>query len=179
LATTDQPYVFTDDDPLNAEDPLGMEALKSVVLQEDAAAKKCKDDPEANGCRGINVLGDVTKAADVVATAVAHHVGDIATVAAIVVCIGSAGVGCAIATGVAFGLRVVQRSEEGVPINSSSNYIDALVTLASGGLLGGTSALGESAVSDSPALTFLLRIHASLPDILGWTVGQATHSDIP
>jgi RHS repeat-associated protein len=63
VAQTDQPYVFTNDDPLNLEDPLGMEALKSVVLQEDAAAKRCKDNPKASGCQGLDIGKDLLKAA--------------------------------------------------------------------------------------------------------------------
>jgi hypothetical protein len=63
VAQTDQPYVFTNDDPLNFEDPLGMEALKSVVLQEDAAAKRCKDNPKASGCQGLDIGKDLLKAA--------------------------------------------------------------------------------------------------------------------
>lgn len=170
VATTDQPYVFANDDPLNAEDPLGLLGFDPCTIGKNCASQDKK--AEAS-------LTAATKDLKAAVTVVAKHVGDIATVTAIGVCIGTAGVGCAVASGIALGLRVVQRSEEGVPVFSSSNYIDTGVTLASGGLLGGTSFLGEGAVTDSPVLTYLIRIHTALPDIIGWTAGQITRSDIP
>jgi hypothetical protein len=41
VATTNEPYVFTNDDPLNAEDPLGLGAFKPLTLspQEQTAVR--------------------------------------------------------------------------------------------------------------------------------------------
>jgi hypothetical protein len=168
VAQTDQPYVFTNDNPLNATDPLGMEALKSVVIQEDAVAKRCKDNPKANGCRGIDVVGDVLK-----------HAGDIATVVAVGVCIASTVGVCAVAAGAALALRVTQRHEDGTPILSASNGIDALTTAATFGLLSIPAGLGAKALEDSPLLLKAFKLYTALPDIYGWGIGHAARRDIP
>jgi hypothetical protein len=44
VATTNEPYVFTNDDPLNAEDPLGLGAFKPLTLspQEQTAVRNKK-----------------------------------------------------------------------------------------------------------------------------------------
>jgi RHS repeat-associated protein len=77
VATTDQPYVFTNDDPLNAEDPLGLEANKAIINYNAAVAKKCDGHPNADGCRGINVGGDILKTANAVPSALANTLGAI------------------------------------------------------------------------------------------------------
>jgi len=59
-----------------------MEALKSVLLQNEAAAKRCKDHPKDNGCRGINVLKDVTKIGSAVVKTVVKGVVKVAKVTA-------------------------------------------------------------------------------------------------
>ena len=168
VATTNQPYLFTNDDPQNAEDPLGLLSYDPCPSGNKSCLKKARADAM-----------DATNALVAAVNVVRSHVGDIATVVAIGVCIGTIGTGCAIATALAYGARVIQRSEEGVPIISAANLIDAGITAASGGLLAGPSALGGAALEDSPTLTYLLRVHTALPDILGWGAGQATNSDIP
>ena len=135
VASTNQPYVFTNDDPLNFEDPLGMEALKSVVLQEDAAAKRCKDNPKANGCRGIDVVGDIVK----VGKSVLNNsvVRGIATgVAITIVCAGTEGIGCALIAGgvTGGGLGLLNHS-----VNKTSGDWQGAVAI--GGLQGMTNAL--------------------------------------
>jgi RHS repeat-associated protein len=80
VTTTDQPYVFTNDDPLNTTDPLGMEALKSVVLKEDAAAKRCKEHPEASGCRGIDVTAVTKKVVKAAVSTVAQPIKSLAPI---------------------------------------------------------------------------------------------------
>jgi RHS repeat-associated protein len=175
VATTDQPYLFTNDDPLNAEDPLGLQGSAGVQAEteyDESVAKKCDGHPDANGCRGINVVSDVAKA-------VTTHIGDIVTGIAIGTCIAASAGICAGVTVAAFAARVTQRAEEGVPINSSSTYLDAGITLASFGLVQVPSAIGEGAVQDSQSFLIGLRIHSALPDILGWLTGVLTGKNVP
>jgi hypothetical protein len=166
VQTTDEPYVFTNDDPLNVEDPLGLSGYVGVPTR---CTKNC----------GGDVVKAVVSTAAKTAEAIVKHPGDVVTVIAIATCIaGSAGL-CAGLTVVALGARVAQRSEEGVPLNSPSNYLDASITAASFGLLSGPVNIGMGAVEDSPGASLVLRIHASLPDVFGWTTGEITHRDIP
>lgn len=75
---------------------------------------------------------------------------------------------------------MVQASrEEGIAPTSSSNLIDITVTLASGGLLGLPAILGEGAVADSRVLTYIVRVHKAIPDIVGWLAGLATSGRAP
>jgi RHS repeat-associated protein len=64
VATTDQPYVFTNDDPLNAEDPLG-ELPAPVIVNESKkeVVKKSSTyiDDEINAIGMTGVLADVAK----------------------------------------------------------------------------------------------------------------------
>ena len=58
VATTDQPYVFTNDDPLNAEDPLGLQGSAGVEAEtkyREQVADKCDGHPERSGCRGLDI----------------------------------------------------------------------------------------------------------------------------
>ena len=167
VAETDQPYVFTNDDPLNASDPLGLNCgVFSIVC---AAADT------------------VTHSADKVRHAVAatadwtvKHPGDVFTAIAIATCItATAGLTCGVVSVVAIAARVTQRRMEGVPVLSSTNYLDAFITAASFGLLAVPSALGAGAAGDSSIARIVIRVHTALPDILGWFTGVTTHKRFP
>jgi hypothetical protein len=162
---TSQPYVFTNDNPLNEEDPLGLAGV-GVFLQKQLCGKK--------GCTSgslLDVLGEAGSFA-------LKHVGDIATVGAIGVCIAYSFGACAFVSAAALGARVTQRYEEGVPIRSSSNALDALITSASLGLLGGPASIGLKAFAGSGG-SIVFRIYVALPDIIGWTAGFVSHKNLP
>jgi RHS repeat-associated protein len=58
VAQTDQPYVFTNDDPLNAEDPLGLQGSAGI-----SAETKYRDGhPNRAGCRGLDLSADLNDA---------------------------------------------------------------------------------------------------------------------
>jgi hypothetical protein len=62
---TDQPYVFVNGDPLNATDPLGLQGgagIEAAQEYRNAVAKKCDGHPERDGCRGLDLGVDLTKA---------------------------------------------------------------------------------------------------------------------
>jgi uncharacterized protein RhaS with RHS repeats len=174
IATTNQPYAFTNDDPLNASDPLGMEALKSVLLQNEAAAKRCKDQPEDNGCRGINVLKDI-------GTFVKSKVGVIGSGIAVAGLFvpGVDIIDVAALTTIGVASRVAQRSiNNGTsPLSSKNlgaNLLDVFISGVSLGLVGATSSAAEGIFSDmSPASAALLRARLSLPDIIEFIVDNS------
>jgi len=160
LQSTDQAYVFTNDNPLNGTDPLGLFCIGLCTFTDAAHA--------------------VVKVVNKVSTFAKQHVGDIVTGVAILACVGTFGTVCAVATAVAVAARVYQRHEEGTPYLSTSNILDAGITLVSGGLLGGPANIGEGVFSNSSsAWTYAYRLHTAAPDILGWIVGTATHKDVP
>ena len=160
LQSTDQAYVFTNDNPLNGTDPLGLFCIGLCTFTDAARA--------------------VVKVVNKVSTFAKQHVGDIVTGVAILACVGTFGTVCAVATAVAVAARVYQRHEEGTPYLSTSNILDAGITLVSGGLLGGPANIGEGVFSNSSsAWTYAYRLHTAAPDILGWIVGTATHKDVP
>jgi hypothetical protein len=99
----------------------------------------------------------------------AGHRGQIATGGAIAVCLVPAlGWGwCAAAGAVALATRIQQRGRG----HGSADAIDAGTTVASAGLLGGTSALGEEALG-GPVAVFVYRLHASLADIFSLVLGH-------
>lgn len=171
VAETNQPYVFTNDDPLNAEDPLGLSGIDPCTNTK----KSCTSQDKKAEASLIAAAKSLVHAVSVVAT----HPGDVVTAVAIGACIAGSGGLCAGLTIAALGARVVQRSEEGVPLNSPSNYLDVGITTASFGLLSGPVELGAGAVDDSATASIILRIHASLPSIFGWVTGIATQRDFP
>lgn len=102
-----------------------------------------------------------------------HHIGTIATIGAVGLCIAySLGV-CAIATAAALAGRFTQRAQSGEGLGWS-DAIDAGTTVASFGLLGVTSSLGEGAVSGIGK--WALRVHSSLPDLFGLGIQFGTGS---
>ncbi len=110
---------------------------------------------------------------------VVSHPGDVVTAVAIGACIVGSGGLCAGLTIAALGARVVQRREQGVAVNSPSNWLDLGITSASFGLLSGSVELGMPAVEEYRGVAAVLRIHAGLPSIFGWTTGELSHRDIP
>jgi len=62
VATTDQPYVFTNDNPLNSEDPLGLAGVP-VFIQKQICGKK--------GCTGGDLASVIASAVKGIAKAVA------------------------------------------------------------------------------------------------------------
>jgi RHS repeat-associated protein len=163
VASTNQPYVFTNDNPLNSTDPMG---LSGGAIYPPGPCKK-------------NCGPSITHMLKSVVNYVAKHPGDVVTVLAIGVCIAGSGGLCAGATVVAFASRVTQRSGEGVPVISSTNLLDAFMTGASFGLLSVPTSIGERALANSPVALYVFRIHSALPDIFGWTVGEVSHRDVP
>ena len=101
-----------------------------------------------------------------------RNIGTIATVGAIAGCI-TPGVdaGCAAYQAGALAARVYQRSEEGTPIASAANAIDALTTGATFGLVDAPTSAGVEGLSSGIATT--LRLHAALPDIFGLYLDSA------
>jgi len=72
VAQTDQPYEFTNDDPLNTEDPLGLQGSAGIAAEtkyREQVAAKCDGHPDANGCRGLDIGKDLLKAA-IITTAI-------------------------------------------------------------------------------------------------------------
>ncbi len=188
LMVTDQPYMFTNDDPLNATDPIGLCGRKGIIgyypgdcattAKASIAAGKYIESHVPSGGFSVQAgLHSVTNAAKTITTFTRNNVGTLATGTGIGICIFlSVGV-CAVATALAFGARVVQRHQEGTSYLSSSNYIDAGVTTLSFGLLSGPADLGSQAFNGNAVYAF--RTFTAAPDIFGWTVGYVSGKQIP
>jgi hypothetical protein len=177
VATTDQPYVFTNDDPLNTTDPLGMEALKSVVDQDDAAAKRCKDNPKADGCRGNDVVGDV-------GSFVKNNIGTISSGVAVAGLFipGVDIADVAIFAGVGVASRVTQRSldDHSSPLSSKNlgaNLLDLGVSSIGLGLVSVPGLAGEGVLSSmSPASAALLKARLGIPELFELGIDQTMRS---
>jgi RHS repeat-associated protein len=75
LQTTDQAYVFTNDDPLDATDPLGLQGgagVEAEVKYTEAVHKKCDGHPEKSGCQGLNVVKILTSIASATTDAISN-----------------------------------------------------------------------------------------------------------
>lgn len=131
--------------------------------------------PKHPGC-----LSSILSAFSCLGHAVSRHIGTIASVASIGVCIAfSAGI-CAVGAMVAFGARVLQRAQEGVSVMSSENLVDGLATVASMGLVGagsiaaeGGSIGGTDMEEASKAVQKAMNLNGVLPDVAGLSLNRA------
>ena len=123
VAMTGQPYVFTNDDPLNAEDPLGLAGVP-VFLQKQLCGKK--------GCSGGDLSGIISSTVKVVREIATVGIGALAagvTVTALVLASPELAV-----TGAIVGFYAVA--------TDSSSCFKGNRAACVGGALGGLSELG-------------------------------------
>ncbi|MGC1184224.1 MAG: RHS repeat-associated core domain-containing protein, partial [Candidatus Dormiibacterota bacterium] len=176
-AGTGAPYVFAADDPVNGADPTGdlYAPAESGSGSRNVDSSPSPSEPGAegrflpaapspsshstrtvskhssSGCSGIfcgftSFLGDAVNA-------VKHNIGTIASVAAIVTCVGTAltviGLGaCAVMQAAALGLRAYQRNEtEGFHQALTGDIEDATITTLTFGFVGIPTAAGVSAIA--------------------------------
>ena len=116
---TGQPYVFTNDNPLNATDPLGLCWVICSVVH--AVASGFDDTRHAVASAGKLVV---------------KYRDTIAGVLAVATCIGFSLGACAVATAVALGVREVTRvQKDGFRKSLGANISDAIFTVGSFGLV--------------------------------------------
>ena len=97
-----------------------------------------------------------------------EHRGQLATDGAVFGCLVPAvgWLGCSFMQAGALAVRVQERGRG----HTTDNVVDVGVTVASGGILGDTSSVGEEALG-SGSFKFLFRLHGSLPDIFNTIFG--------
>ena len=132
--------------------------------------------PKHPGC-----FSSIWSAFSCVGHAVVHHIGTIASVASIGRCIAASAGACVIGAIAAFVLRVAQRSEDGVSVMSSQNFIDGLATVASMGLVGvgglaadGGSIAGTDMEEAPSAVQAIMKVNGALPDVAGLGLSGAS-----
>ncbi len=174
---TNQPYIFVNDNPLNATDPLGRLGFNPCMGSRDPKARLACMKKVATTAKGSPSLVTLAKLA---ANSVMKHIGDIGTAVAIGVLFvpGLDVVDVAIVSTVALSSRVGQRTiVDGSSPWSSQNLGQNLadVFASAGGLwLVGVSSVGAEGVLSkmSTATANLVRLRLAFPDIFGLGLGQ-------
>ena len=79
--------MFTNDNPLNSSDPLGLQGSAGLVAAQhyrNEVAKKCDGHPNRDGCRGIDVIAVVEKGGKIIVDVAGSIPGRLTSAGAIV-----------------------------------------------------------------------------------------------